>query len=884
MKKTIILAVILVVGSLTACVTPEDDDIDGEDESSAISSVSVNGLNTFYLPTDVIDWDSISLTLTLNDKKSSEVTLTKGEFDVDKPTSEETEFILNTSGLYTYNKNETIIPEADYPISYYFVYEEVEYSGDLSSVAVTEYPSTLYEVYYFLEPEFVTTYKANLGRVDDSDEASEDAYYEACDYTVGDDNPFKFKPLLRLFDKNLNVVDPDNYAVDVALYLEPDDENGRAVDVISDSEYVSYSNFEFQFTEKAVGHTFTIEMNLEYFTRDISNNPIGAITFTFNVEDGYNAYSGLDLDMINAAPSELIEGWTYNYGSQTYQNQYSGHSIYYDPNGAISSSSTGYIRFPYVYVWDEFFTNVHPEMDAHYVKGIYMHNNISISMDDFPDCYKISEEEAKDTESGSTQHEDLSNTMVVGSLRDEVYLYNHFMADDFTFNGNLFTLDCSNIMWTRSYVTGNGSNSLTFFTDEQENAAQGNARVFCFNGRNVTYNSDYRTESDEDGETAYLLNLNAKGNLDLEGTGANFNRFENKEENFINSCRAGSIMFCISESTHTVVNNVICKEYLIGLYASHANENYTCLEINHSKVFDCYAAGVYSYFGGITTISNSTLKRFGAPATMAISGSGYHEGFYMSAFKLDNVIIENTLQGDEYFFVSFNISWVANLIKEFDAFFNGGDVSWVSEYLGDYSSYLGDDVTYSSTDYEKTILTSYTGKSIEESQALNVLYAGTDRYIGTESGSTQLYLDYQSSSGGDFLIDYRDPTSEGNLASVIEQFYEYSGISLGGALPLFITNTGKIFTVGIEIYAKLSYSDGKLSYSTTVNSYLYDVADALASDSPESEKMIDVSVTGLGNGPHKIERLTEDDTDLMIYYREGNMAIAVVVSLYDTAE
>ncbi|MCD8204852.1 MAG: hypothetical protein LUC16_03410, partial [Coprobacillus sp.] len=312
-----------------------------------------------------------------------------------------------------------------------------------------------------------------------------------------------------------------------------------------------------------------------------------------------------------------------------------------------------------------------------------------------------------------------------------------------------------------------------------------------------------------------------------------------------------------------------------------------------------------SFYGGITRISNSVFKRFGAPAMMAVSGSAesYHEGFEMSAFILDNVIIENTLKGDEYFFDSYGISQIVPFIEEFDSFFSGGDISWVKDILTqfDLSSLLGDlassfdisgiinSATYSSSDYGRTFITSYTGTSGEENKALNVLYSGMDRNITGDSASTELYLDYQS-NGGDFLIDYRYPEKEGNLAPIIEEFYEHEMLSLGGYLPLFVTNTGKIFTVGLNASVSLSGTG-------TITSYLYDVKDALNDESDTDKSMVGINVTMsiLGNtstiysygGGHDLNDteggLTEEDTDLMLYYRYGKMCIAIVLELYPSA-
>ncbi len=946
MKKTILLAALIAVGALsplTSCIEEEKDD---GASSSVVSSVELKGLSAYYYPYDTISWESAYLSVSLSNKKDA-ISLTKGEFDVEAPTSEDTEFILYTSGLYALSNSESLIPEGSYDISYYFVYEEEKYSGYLTSIAITNYPASIYDVVFFSEPDFVITYKDNVtNRVDSEEKTSEDSFYEASEYTVGDDNPFLFKPDLQLLDKsNLNVSNPDSYAVTVHLYLE--DENGEQVDVIGDSDYVSYNNFSFQFTENAIGHTFTISMSLVDFTLDISNNPIEPITFTFNVEDGYNAYTGLDLDMINAAPDGTEYYWV-NRSNRftTYDTMISEQSILYDPDYKYTHSSydpnahaggTGgtpvagypcYCPFPYVEVWNNFFTE--REIDAKYINGIYMHGDIKLSMDDFPDEYKISEDEAEYTccyqgfevkERESTNYPEM-----IGSLRDKTILFNHFVEDDFTFNGNLFTLDCSDIRWCRTYATGDISGTPTYYGEDEDNEYQGGCFLFCFSGKYVDYRypDSYRQESDEEGETAYLTNLSAKGNLDLGGTGINFPRPETETEASTNSRRAGSIMFCSSSATHTVVDNVIAKEFLIGYYPRHANEKYTCLEINHAKLYDTYAAGCYSYNGGITKISNSELKRFGAPALMAVSNKRYYsdnedeylqDGFGASTYILDNVNIDNTLQGDEYFFTSYGITKLVPFIMEFDSFFNGGDITWVKELLGqfdfdslldglglddilgnfnisseDVSSYITNLInngTYSSNNYDKTFLTEYTGTSGESETALNALYTGMDEHIVSYQETTDLYLSYQSSSGGDFTIDYRNKTeSTDNLAYVIEEFYSHEMLSLDGFLPLFVTNTGKIFTVGLDATIPLIGSG-----AGTIKSYLYDVKDAL-DDETDTEKsmlgvnvnfLVDIPVYGGGHDLNETEGgLTSEDTELLLYYRYEGMSIAVILSLYDT--
>ncbi|MCD8203975.1 MAG: hypothetical protein LUB56_02495 [Coprobacillus sp.] len=890
MKKTIILAVILAVSCLSACELGDvDDDDKNEEGSGEVSSVTLNGLNSFYMPTDIIEWDNVYLTVTLLGK--STLTLTKGEFDVESPTSDETEFILNTSGLYTNSINENLIPEGDYAISYYFVYNEVEYSGDLFSVAITEYPSTLYSVYYFLDPDFVTTYKANLDRVDDSEDASEDAYYEACEYTVGDDNPFLFKPILALMDHSFTLSIPDSYAVDVSLYLEPDDESDTRANVIDDSEYVSYSNFSFQFTEKAVGHTFTIEMTLRYFSQDINGIPLTPVTFTFNVEDGYNAYKGLDLGRMNIHSEGLyVDDYTYEYhnGAGAHAGD---HKVFWDEENEER------VNLEYHDLWADFYESIGVS-DATYIKGIYMHNDIKLSMDDFPSEYKISESEAATF--GYSGDE-----LLIGSLRDETFIYNHLMEDDFTFNGNLFTLDCTDIRWSRTRADGS---NYKYFGQNEESTEQGNSRLFTFDGS--------RRRESKEGVTASIKNLNAVGNLDLEETGDNFPIPEGEAELTTSSLRSGSIWFVDSVGTHTEVDNVIAKEFLLGFYAEKTKSGYLCLEIDHTKLFDCYSAGLFTWCSAENVVRNSTLKRFGAPVVMAMSAIdytkyggeetpyiGYLTGFQMSGFTLEeSVIIDNYLQGDEYFFQSYGLLEVIPFIKGIDGVFHNGNINSLLDIvlqslLGDLGGSLSSLFSVTITDYKKTFIVEGEDSGGETTESFNLLYAGMDRNVF--GYTTDLYLDFGYAGSNihidsDYDKDDPDEANTNNLAYVIDQFYANTDLSLGGFMPLFITNTGKVFTIGLILGGNLT---------PTLSVYLYDVVAALDDVNDENPsscsgtyKLITTTVYDFGDHVvHKLEDsydgtgLSEEDTELMLYYDAGslmgsgnqNLRIAVGVELFD---
>ncbi|MCD8204706.1 MAG: hypothetical protein LUC16_02645, partial [Coprobacillus sp.] len=826
-KKGLFLSIIVSVGAmgaLSSCLGA----IEGNESDATVTSVTLNNLATYYLPTDTISWDNVTLSYTTSTKRN--LTLTKAEFDTDTPSSK-TEFVLYTDGLYALSTSGNVIPEDRYTISYSFTYKDVVYSDTIMSVSVTEYPSEIYSVSYYLEPEFVTTYKDNLAnRVSSDPEASEDMFYEAPSYyEVGNDNSFIFKPQLTLLDlHNFTVEIPTTFAVDTKVY-----HNGVSLNLEA-NEYVSYSDFAFDFTEKAAGEVFSLEMALKFFDVDSNNNPIEPITFTFKVEDGYNAYSGLDLGVMNLHTDECNTSlYEYAQGSGA---SAGNHQIYWD-----SETNTRLNKYNHN-IWTDFYkelSETNPAYaDASYTKGIYMHNDIKLSMSDFPSDYIISAEEARDAASDS------DDELLIGSLRDDVYIYNHLMEDDFTFNGNLFTLDCSDIRWGRTKASGQ---NFSYYGPNEESTEQGNSRLFMFDGNRR------REASNEDGETAVLKNLNAVGNLDLEERGANFPIPTEASELSASSLRSGSVAFVDSVGTHTEVSNVIAKEFLLGFYAEKTKAGYTCLEIDHTKLFDCYAAGLFTWCSAENVIRNSTLKRFGAPVVMAMSAIdytkyedgndssvGYASGYQMSGFTVEeSVIIDNYLKGDEYFFQAYGLEEVIPFIVGIDGVFHNGNIDSLlsiilESLLGGDASSLTALLSTTITDYKKTFIVDGVDGSGNPTQSFNLLYAGMDRNVF--GATTDLYLDFGYAGSHIHIDSDYDPNNPAeantdNLAYVIDQFYETEGrsnggLSYNGLMPLFITNTGKVFTIGIEL--STSFIVPKLDI------YFYDVVAAL-NDSDDTD-------------------------------------------------
>ncbi|MCD8203891.1 MAG: hypothetical protein LUB56_02060, partial [Coprobacillus sp.] len=324
MKKTILSVVSLLIVSaigLASCDELDDliEDTDKteqeKEEENKDFSVSINNLATYYLPTDTIAWEDVSLTLTFKDTSLNSITLTKGAFDTEE-LGEEDEFILYTSGLYELSiVAGDEIPEGNYSISYYLEYEGEPYTGYLMSVLINSYPEEVYTVYSFTEPEFIEKYAQNLKRVNSEEDALESEFYATPEYyEIGDDNPFIYQPELILWDGTygyneegiiMNLEYPNTYSATASVTHLVDGEE-EEVDLAS-NEYVSYSNFAFDFTEDAIGEVFTVTITLNNFTLDIHGHPIPSYSLTVKVEDGYNVYNAIDLGRMSLVDNEKLD-------------------------------------------------------------------------------------------------------------------------------------------------------------------------------------------------------------------------------------------------------------------------------------------------------------------------------------------------------------------------------------------------------------------------------------------------------------------------------------------------------------------------------------------------------------------------------------------------
>lgn len=187
----------------------------GDKEATKVETFEVNGLATSYKSNDTVDFSNVTLDVVYDNEKSE--TLTVKEIDVALDSVQEgTQFVINTDGLASQTAGNLTVGEYDITATIVAFDQTIE----LGTVKVASMWSQ-YKVIEFSEPSFISVYNSNATITD-----SEDSFYNSDEiYTVGDDNPFKFKPTLTVIDETGSVTDPntyitlDNYNLDVDVYL-----------------------------------------------------------------------------------------------------------------------------------------------------------------------------------------------------------------------------------------------------------------------------------------------------------------------------------------------------------------------------------------------------------------------------------------------------------------------------------------------------------------------------------------------------------------------------------------------------------------------------------------------------------------------------------------
>lgn len=621
--KMIVCMLAMMLCSITLVACGNDDKV------ITIKSATTN-LKEFYYVTDSIDWTKLSVTVNYSNNKSE--TLTNGEFDIEtKDAKAETKWILATDGLKnqlagnmtakTYNMTLTVIgSETTYPFT----------------VKVNKTEALVYEIGTFEKPNSIATFETNTTKDSSGTNVNGFKTVENAKYYVGDDNAFDITPTYTLYSKGTNEQADYKIDLDVTVLLN---------NIVVGQDYYSYSNGKIYFTDLAVGNEFTIKIKPTYFTTDRDGYEIEEVSFNVSVKDGYNIYTAKDLGMLSIVPENL------DYKLYSRENTA---DIFYN------TETNSYFSGKIATYWNTFLTN-NGYTNLQYVKGAFIHNNISITSADLPSEFFITSKESTDG-------------YATGKLRDQLYIYSHYMQDDFTLEGNYFTVSTKDLP-VNGCVNNSGKEILT---ENGKPSEFGHTKLFDFVGYQV-HNDDERIDLESNQKTVTVQNINTVGN-----TGGIIST-ENVTTEQIYAC-AGAIIMFQNLACSANVDNVNISSSMIGWFVDTTDGENNVINpekshkqtttLNNMNIKDCFNSGLFLYGAqGGCEIKNSTLTRFGGPAIHAVSvhksSDNSQEERGTNVTFDDTVEIENYVGGQEAWFnLTQGAGAIATQFQALDALFN----------------------------------------------------------------------------------------------------------------------------------------------------------------------------------------------------------------------
>ena len=410
-------------------------------------------------------------------------------------------------------------------------------------------------------------------------------------YQVGDDNAFNVKPELTVLDSTtLLPVDSSEWKHDFQISMTID-----GTETVADNTYYSVvdaRNADVKFEEKAIDHTFEISV----VPTGIADSKVEQWTkkFTVEVVDGYNVYDAKELGYFDTrrdgTEPDVLGG---------------------DVQGLTCQ-------------WTEFKTE--NGMDPNYEpRNLLMHNNIELTVNDFPSNYVYTKAEATAA----------SDAKAEGSLKDRINLYTRTSGQDVTLNGNYFGLDISKIPLI---VREEGQTTAV-------GAVVSHAAVFKADNANMEFK-----------------NLNITGNAKRATT----------DEDTI----YGGGLILLKGGTYAksiVSDNVIARDIFITFMSEKPAPGYNTmlLKVNDTKCSNNYNSFLYNWAGKVLA-QNSSFVNCGGP--IIIQDHSDPDEVYESNHGLlvsgttpettfENCVLSNYVGGSEAWFIQFNAAALMPQIK-----------------------------------------------------------------------------------------------------------------------------------------------------------------------------------------------------------------------------
>ena len=476
-------------------------------------------------------------------------------------------------------------------------------SGDINN------PVELPEVVEFLKP-------ATLVAFDNQNKAAGTLEYGANGfagqftvggqvYVIGNQNEFKLNPGFAVWDEAANdgegdIVEIKEFYTVVEMFVMTDDGYVALTATAKENNVVEYYNEEvlfatvntykgtYQFTAEAAGSEIKISVlpsEEKYVVEDVN-----AIVLEARVINAYNVYEAWQLAVID----NTNDAW------------------------ADFKAAKG-------------LTDVN-------VSGIVLHNDIKLMADDVPaSFFHTTDKEVVYTNKLTSE----TITIPAGTkyLVEWTMVYERFGVEDFTMEGNFFTLDTKDFPIIAS--------PAVFGTDADKDYGDDFSNAALFRFSSVDWDTVKTGEIPADVANVSINNLSIIGNA--------------KRDNLIdateNLASAGGLIFLKSSHfTNTVMNNVIGNSYFITYFTDYGSG----MKISNCKCYDSYQNAAFVWGSSKFEMVDSYVNGCGGPIIIAQSvlDENAHPTVTVTGGKL-----ETHLSGEEIWFTAVNATTIVGQIK-----------------------------------------------------------------------------------------------------------------------------------------------------------------------------------------------------------------------------
>ncbi|MBQ8295773.1 MAG: hypothetical protein IJX87_05010 [Clostridia bacterium] len=489
----------------------------------------------------------------------------------------------------------------------------------------------------FEQPQFLSSYKADVASAtnDPNADGFEGLYFQATEteyYKVGDDNAFRFVPVLTCMDME-NGGAPQtlqNFTANTSAWVLVDGtyqalEKRTTAD--NTNVYQYYLGDTRYFTENAVKNEYTFAENAEGNVLKISVLPdanaytiagVTAIEMEFEVVDGFNLYEAKELCVLDNSDRGFWDSIKGELGL-----------LNVDPNAIILHQDT--------------------VMTAEAVPAVLKYT--------LSDSYKVSYKDANN-KTGKPEDFGLTRTFLWDSYEGEVYaLFDHTISagEQFTIYGNYFELDASKLPLVAAFEAEvSGGNGSTWYNTDFSNTT-----LLHIKGQESTV-------GDGDENFAFY-NLAVRGNAKPDQLVIDTaNTTGQKGDTLV---YGGGIIFTKVKNTKATFENVRTYTFFIPFFADPSS----VVTYNYTKCYDSFQNAVFTWGKADINVKNSYFRRAGGPLIIMTHPDPDTDttGAHIPNVTIDdNSVLEAYLSGTETWFKVVKAEGVIEPIMGLDAVFN----------------------------------------------------------------------------------------------------------------------------------------------------------------------------------------------------------------------